>query len=140
MDNSRRVRYAGALLLLLGSFSMVPSISDAVSSTQSMAPQSDLVSRFGRRISRLRQDLPAAGVVGFVSEPPEDRWTNPVYNREIVLARYFLAPLVVLPYEGQALSIGSFHPAPSSAGLEARGLVVVKDYGDGLLLLKHRAR
>jgi len=151
MKNARRIEIALATLVLFGLLSNVSSAHDAAMTMRRLPSDSDMVTQFGVHIAAIRRDLPDHGMVGFVSEPPEDMTVNAVYSREWVWLRYFLAPLLVVPYVPQRawngsdapppytpLVIGSFHGAAPTRLLEEHGLVIVKDYGNGIMLLRPR--
>jgi hypothetical protein len=151
MKNARRIEIGIAVLVLFGLMSNVSSVHDAALTLRRLPSDSDMVTQFGVHIASIRRDLPDHGMVGFVSEPPEDMTVNPVYTREWVWLRYFLAPLLVIPYVPQRawkgdedpvpytpLVIGSFHGASPGRLLDEHGLVIVKDYGNGIMLLRPR--
>jgi hypothetical protein len=83
---------------------------------------------FATRLEGIRRDLPPYGVIGYVTDPPND------ISQELIWTRYYLAPLIVLPSTQHHLVLGNFHkPAPTEL-LSERHLVLTKDYGDGMLL------
>ena len=117
----------------------------------------DDITLFGTRLEGIRRDLPRYGEVGYVADPPIE-FSNGDFVRELVWTRYWLAPLVVLPYwhqhlviahdaslgaaQGkvvlpdwhQHLVIGNFHKPVSTGLLSEWHLVLLKDYGNGMML------
>src|SRR5208283_3033355 len=87
----------------------------------------DRVTLFGLRLEAIWRDLPRCGVVGYVTDPPNDMWANP----ELVWTRYYLVPLLVLPGSQHHLVIGNFHKPPPAKLFSEWRLVLMKDYGNG---------
>jgi len=94
----------------------------------------DPMTLFGTRLEGIRRDLPRCGVVGYLTDPPNS------INQELVCTRYYLTPLVVLPYSQQHLIIGNFHkPLPTKLVSEWH-LVLLRDYGNGTMLFVNQER
>ncbi len=99
----------------------------------------DEVSQYEARFQLLRSALPPKGVVGYLSEsrhPPHDvDWARRFY-----LTEYALAPLVVVDSIAPALVIGNFRSASPERNVADPTLVLVRDFGDGVLLFRHQPR
>jgi hypothetical protein len=87
---------------------------------------------FAERLKGIQRDLPQYGVVGYVTDPPND------ITSELIWTRYYLAPLIVLPSSQQHLVIGNFHKPPLPELLSEWHLILLKDYGDGMVLLANQ--
>lgn len=91
------------------------------------------------RFDEIRAALPARGVVGYVAEPKGKEIVHGGdYYRRFHLAQYALAPVIVVDSPDRPLVIGNFAsgtPPPHSSGL-----VLVRDYGNGVMLLRRPAR
>ena len=95
----------------------------------------DDVSAKEKRLASLKQALPARGVVGYVSDYPDEIEATGHYY----LAQYTLAPLVVVRGSDHPLVVGNFG-APVPAAPPAAGLVLIKDFGDGVVLFGREGR
>ena len=83
-------------------------------------------------MSLLRQALPERGVVGYVTDAQGDELGLRYFSTQ-----YVLAPLVVQIDMKQGLVIGDFR-VPSAAERHLEDLVVLRDFGNGLLLLERK--
>ncbi len=107
-------------------------------------PEKDPVTIHEERIRQLKEFLPASGEVGYVTSVENDRifadekaFRNVEYLAQYVLTQYTLAPLIVRNSPELPLVIGNFLDGPPAPGfLEERGLVPLKDFGDGLILYR----
>jgi hypothetical protein len=130
MSCASRVIVAIALLVCFGLASSVFMLRSARWELRGEALGQDQVTRFEARLEAIRWDLPRYGVVGYVTDLPND------INLELVWTRYYLAPLVVIPYSQQHLVIGNFHKPPPTDLLSEWHLIIVKDYGNGMMLFE----
>jgi hypothetical protein len=134
-----RVRI-GILTLML--FSLLSNVSNLRGSfdpsAQALTP-SDL-SRYEIRFRLLKKALPPRGVVGYLSEPKLHQGSY-LYEKNFYLTQYAVAPVLVVENTEPDLVIGNFK---SSSGpdieIAKTTLVLVMDFGDGVLLLSHRPR
>jgi hypothetical protein len=101
---------------------------------KSQAVGSDPMTLFAARIESIKQDLPASGVIGYMTDPPDE------LSQELIWTRYYLAPLIVLPSTQHRLVLGNFHKPVATDFLAERRLVLTKDYGDGILLFTNPAQ
>ena len=101
------------------------------------APPDDL-SRHEVRLRNLRSALPPRGVVGYVTDPeelPTSRPADDLPARRFLWTRYVLSPVIVLQGQAPQLVVGNFYASTPSI---PASLVVVKDFGEGVLLFRHR--
>jgi len=144
-----RVKAAIVLLLCLGLWSSYREVRGVLSALQQGGRGRDDVTLFGTRLEAIRRDLPRYGEVGYVADPP-DNFSNDDFVRQLIWTRYWLAPLIVLPYWHDHLVIGAFYklvpyshdhlvignfhkPVPTKMLCEWH-LVLLKDYGNGMML------
>ncbi len=91
----------------------------------------DLITlRSDQRFAQLKAVLPTTGVLGYVEAP------GTVNAAHYYLAQYALAPLVVDYSPQHALVVGNFF-ADSPPDLSPN-LLLIKDFGDGVLLLANK--
>ncbi len=102
-------------------------------SYQSLNAGRDLVSNFEDRIVGLKHSLPPRGTIGYFndSEPDSINW------EEYWLTQYALSPLIVAKNIDNEWVVGILH----SSGLagnryEDLGLLLIRDYGNGIVLLR----
>jgi hypothetical protein len=103
------------------------------------ASAQDEISRYEARFHLLRSALPPEGVVGYLSEP----WRPPHdsdWLKGFFLTQYALAPLVVVDGIAPALVIGNFRSAGPARYAPDPTLVLVRDFGNGVLLFRHQPR
>ena len=134
MSYAIRVKAAIAVLVCFGLSSSLLMLRGARRELHSEVLGRDPVTVFATRLKALRLDLPQYGVVGYVTDPPND------ITQELIWTRYYLVPLIVLPSSQCHLVIGNFHKPPSTKLLSELHLVLMKDYGDGMMLLKNQER
>lgn len=88
------------------------------------------VSQYERRFDGIRPLLPKRGEVGYLSDRME-------VNEQYYLAQYTLAPLTLKLSPDRDIVVGNFFdPRVGPALARQHGLVVVRDFGKGLLLLR----
>jgi hypothetical protein len=129
MSYSKRVIIAIALLVCFGLASSLQMLRSARWQLAGQPAGRDGMTVFETRLEGVRRDLPASGVVGYVSDLPDQ------INEELIWTRYYLVPLVVLASTQHQLVIGNFHNTPTAKFLSDRDLVPVKEYGEGMMLL-----
>ena len=133
--------YAGILFLLLASISFfLPFFRGEWNSFERRKdlPVADQMTSYEARYDEVRKHLPSHGIIGYVSDPKvnnEDRlaWA---------FTQYSLSPLLVVDrsVNPKALEypivIGNFHRAiPGDDRM--RGLSLVRDFGNGVFLLRN---
>jgi hypothetical protein len=91
------------------------------------------VGQYERRYADMRPLLPRSGVVGYLS----DRMSA---DEQYMLTQYALVPLVVSRSPSHPVVVGNFFDPRAAPPLARQhGLVIVRDFGAGLLLLRQAA-
>jgi hypothetical protein len=128
-----RARVA-AFLLAAGAVFLSARLLEYSITQRRASPGMDEVSRHEARLAPVRASLPAHGIVGYLSDQ-RDR------ARALFLAQYVLAPVVLDPSAERDTVVGDFADPRAGRMLAARrSLEVVRDFGDGLVLLRRRPR
>ncbi len=100
------------------------------------APSIDGVTEFDGRFAALRGMLPAKGIIGYMTDPetpPGDTNAQAEYH----LTQYSLAPILVVNSPQQRYVIGNFHKAVTTGSLQDRGYKLMKEFGNGIVLLEN---
>lgn len=98
------------------------------------ALHTDQVQSYIERYAELRTLLPAHGIIGYVSD---DAATPPLNRDRFYMTQYALAPLIVVQDSNQALIICNVEDSTDASRVCQRpGLVLVRDLGNGLALLR----
>jgi hypothetical protein len=129
-----------AVLVLYAAASSVPRLR-ATADALLRPPASDPVSDFESQIAELRSAIPPRGVVGYVSDPPREGVTREEsrdHFRRFILTQYSLIPVVVQRGPAPDTIVGSFPPPSSGDTVRVLGLTVLRDFGNGILLLERR--
>ena len=138
-----RTRIALALVLLYAGASTIRWLQHG-SHWPAHASQDD-VSANERRFAALRPLLPAHGLVGYVSNPqpigatPRDSNAASLQQfRHYLLAQYALAPALLVKGTEPEFVVGNFNSGTTPTA--PAGLMIVRDFGDGLVLFRRSAR
>jgi hypothetical protein len=126
---------AGGLVLLLTANGVLSDTRLLLGLMQPRFRPSDMdeVSAYEARYAELRSMLPRYGVVGYVSDRAD-------VVEAYYLAQYALSPVVVAHSADDDLVVGNFFdPSMAATILTSGHLEVVKDFGDGLMLLRRGA-
>ena len=136
--------YAGILFLILTSFYFfLPFFRAEWSSFEQKKdfPVVDQMTLYEARYDEVRKHLPSHGIIGYVSDPKENNEDRLAWS----FTQYSLAPLLVIDrsVNPKALDypivIGNFHRAiPGDDRM--RGLSFVRDFGNGVFLLRKVAK
>jgi hypothetical protein len=125
-----RITITVALTLMLCLLSSLRAVIEAPRPSQLGAMSRAVTQRSDQRFADLRRALPEHGVVGYVGEAGDSGVAD------YYLAQYALAPLVVELSQDHSLVIGNFPASqPAPLPVTVRGLVLVRDFGNGVLLL-----
>jgi hypothetical protein len=130
-----KVRFFAGLLLLIGGALLSSYKLLKQSPPLSSRPAADEVSAYEARFARVRQVLPQHGVVCYVP----DFNSSEAAKKDFFLARYALAPLVVRTVPDCDPLIADFPSGLPPSFLDHR-YAVLKDFGQGVLLLKRNSR
>ena len=134
-----QVAIACAAVALLASWSTVNfygATTEAVGAGADVYKIGEQAARLGDLIST----LPATGIVGYVSDVPASNTLGAVLYCS---AQYTLAPRLVTDQRGQLSEwvIGNFSkPLDFVQFGKQRGLILVKDFGNGAVLYRNQAR
>jgi len=130
LQHQGRITITVALTLMLCLLSSLRVVIEAPRPRQLEAMSRAVAQHSDQRFAELRRALPGRGVVGYVGEAAESGVAD------YYLAQYALAPLVVERSQDHPLVIGNFPASqPASPPATVKGLVLVKDFGNGVLLL-----
>jgi hypothetical protein len=125
-----RIAITLALTLMLSLLSSVRAVIEALPSSQLKTLTGAVAERSDLRFAELRRALPEHGVVGYVGEASGSE------VKDYYLTQYALVPLVVERSQDHPLVIGNFPSSRlASPPATTEGLVLVRDFGDGVLLL-----
>jgi hypothetical protein len=94
----------------------------------------DEITLHERRMVPLRGHLPTRGIVGYLSDETDENQAA----KRLYLTQYTLAPVLVERGASRPLVVGNF-TQPLAARTNTRGLVVVRDFGGGLVLYRKAA-
>ncbi len=99
----------------------------------------DEISRYEARFRPLRSALPPEGVVGYLAGPR--RLDRPFDDlKDFYLTQYALAPLIVVDTSDPPFVVGNFRPSSPEHTISDPTLVLIRDFGDGVLLFRHQPR
>mgnify|MGYP001225597857 CR=1 FL=1 len=143
IQSTFRTRAGAILLIVLTGYAVMALLGQSIRLYPDL-PEKDPVTIHEERIRQLKGYLPASGEVGYVTTVGNDRifadekaFRNVEYLAQYVLTQYTLAPLIVRNSPDFPLVVGNFLDGPPAAGfLEEKGLVPLKDFGDGLILYR----
>ena len=105
------------------------------------SPVADQMTSYEARFQEIRKHLPSHGVVGYVSDPKENNEDRFAW----AFTQYSLAPLLVVDRSvnpdalDYPITVGNFHRA-IPGGDRMRGLSFVRDFGNGVFLLRKEAK
>jgi hypothetical protein len=96
----------------------------------------DAIAMDASRFRGLRESLPRRGVVGYLSDVSGKLESDKAYY----LTQYYLAPVVVAPDAAHEIVVANFASRPAmTAAAVGHGLVVERDYSNGVALLCRRS-
>ena len=127
-----RITRAGVAVILLAGIAVLSTAQLVVwAVTQRFySGQTDEISGYERRLAGLRRMLPRRGVVSYVSDQPDS-------DKERYLTQYALAPLLLDLAPQHGLGVGNFFDPASGPALVAAGpFEVLRDLGEGVMLLR----
>lgn len=126
-------------IMLLVTFSLAGSLRlfclNSVNAIPLMTGVKDWMTVYEQRFSTLKTLLSGAEAIGYVSE--KYGWEAAGRNTaKYFRTRYFLSPVIIDTNKRTGLIIGNFDNEQSQENLKKEGLIIVKDFGKGLMLLK----
>ena len=95
-----------------------------------------IIFNYEKRFISLRQALPRRGVVGFITDVGKDEYREDPETR-ILTAQYSLAPIILGNSLDYPLIVGHFrNPTPDFEFYRNKGLIPLRDFGNGIFLFK----
>lgn len=145
--SQHRVKAGWFLLILLTGYAVLSLLAQSIEVFTDL-PDKDPVTIHEARIAQLKGSLPVSGEVGYVTTVENEKifayeraFQNVEFLAQYVLTQYTLAPLIVRNSPDRLLVVGNFIDGPPAPGfLEGKGLVPIKDFGDGLLIYRRDPR
>jgi len=106
--------------------------------------RTDEITRYEARFGALRKVLAPYGRVGYLSDPvppapPAGSDIPRLAFKHHLLTQYALLPTMVLPGIGDTLAVGNFHSADGVDSAAIRGLTLIRDFGNGVMLFRTAA-
>ena len=130
--SAARARAGVAIIMLMGALALCTFAGYAAVVLRGGANSAG-IDMDANRFRHLREDLPARGVVGYLSDITEGQEGARVYY----LTQYYLAPVVVARDPAHELVIANFSsPAAVGAAAAAHNCTVVRDFRNGVALLR----
>jgi hypothetical protein len=132
-----RIKTSVILLVFLALLSNIQLLTQTLTSAPGLIGK-DEISLYEKRFEGLKKILPAHGVVGYITgEGLEPIRANTDYH----LTQYTLAPVIVLRTYQRRLVVGNFTQGASGREVAAKhNLTVLKDFGNGVMLLSNEAK
>ena len=124
---------------LLG-IALVSNIALLFETARGFAPpsrQSFDVVAYINRFAQLRKDLPKDTVIGYLTDAEPNLTST---YAEFGLAQYALIPVMVANNVNQKLVMANVHTPQPPSFYQGRGFELVRDYGNGVMLLKKATR
>ena len=84
------------------------------------------------RFAPLRNDLPKDATIGYLTDAEPNAVST---DAEFGLAQYALIPVMLARNTGQKLVMANVHRPQPPSFYQSRGLELVRDYGNGVMLL-----
>ncbi|MGH7517641.1 MAG: glycosyltransferase [Gemmatimonadales bacterium] len=144
-NRGRRAAWMRIGLYLLVLFAIVSSVR-LLGRTLRVADLSgpDEITRYEARFQELRHVLPPRARVGYLTDHmPQSAAAGDDAPRlafkRYLLTQYALLPAMVLPGIHGQLTVGNFHSADGMDSTATRGLTLIRDFGNGVLLFRTSA-
>ena len=129
-DSQLNYRFRAGIMLLI-SIALLSSRELLRLTSHGQAGGSEAVA-YIRRFDAIKKVLPARGVICYAPDPRVEINSN----KDYFLAQYALAPLVLRLGKDCDLLVANFPDGSQAARLSDTGLVLVKDYPDGVALYR----
>lgn len=95
----------------------------------------DVAVEHERRLADVSEALPQRGQVGYLTDLPRNVRRA---SCELYLTQYVLAPVLVEPGSTPVLVLLNLHEGEGLPKPDTGGMILVEDFGDGVLLFRHR--
>jgi hypothetical protein len=89
-----------------------------------------------RRYGRARSDLGGVPRLGYLSDHAGPRTFGDAWFHPFQVAGHAVCPTLLVDSDAETLVLGDFLGSEPAATIARRGLRVVRDYGDGVFLLR----
>ena len=96
----------------------------------------DIVAYIGR-FAQIREDVPKTATIGYLTDAEPNITST---YAEFGLAQLALIPIVIANNTDQKLVMANVHTPQPPAFYQSHGLELVRDYGNGVMLLRKAAR
>lgn len=136
MSYGTRVKIGVLLILFAALFSNLTLFKDVVAYCKS--GKTDSISHYEKRFEGIKKYLPARGVVGYISgaDAKDIRFAGQE-TAKYYLTQYAVSPTIVEYAAARDLVIGNFEPGTAfSEAVHEKRLTAIKDFGNGVMLLK----
>jgi hypothetical protein len=130
-DYPKRLRAGTGLLALIAVFSCL----DSVRLNRWVEKSSD-VGISEERVQAIRRDLPSHGTLGYIADELPPNSDERLHSHEFFHIQYALAPLILVDSPQYPLVLGDFHTPVDSERIARLKLVMVRDYGNGVMLFR----
>ena len=133
-DYSTRIKACVILIIFFALLSNIQLLTQTVTSAPRFIGR-DEITLYEKRFEGLKKILPKHGVVGYITEEGAEEVRA---NTEYCLTQYALSPVIVVNTQERRLVVGNFsHAAGGSKVARDRNLTVLKDFGNGVMLLSN---
>lgn len=132
---------ARAAVLVLAVFALLSNLHFFRKAAGSDFARKDAISLYERRFEGLKGVLPPRGVVGYVSDHQARDIRFDAGSGDFYLTQYALAPLIVVYSLEPTFIVGNFRRStPTADFLRSRNLILLKDFGNGVMLFRNESR
>lgn len=101
----------------------------------------DKITLYEKRFEGLKKILPSHGVVGYISNKQAEDIRFDVTTAEYYLTQYALSPVIVAYSQEPQLVVGNFRDAAAAGkAVASRHFILLKDFGNGVMLFSHGGR
>ena len=131
-----RMRIGVGLIILFALVSNMRLLGRAVHDLAALT-QPDEITEYEARFKQLKQVLPPHARVGYVTDARrQDGESRSRPFMRYLLTQYALLPVIVLRDSHQPLVVGNFYSANGIDGETTRGLTLIRDLGNGVMLFR----
>ena len=133
-----RMRIGVGLIIL---FALISNLLGRAVHDLAALTQTDEITEYEARFRQLKQVLPPHARVGYVTDARpqgvvQDGNSRSLPFKRYLLTQYALLPVIVLRDSHQPLVVGNFYSANGVDGETTRGLTLIRDLGNGVMLFR----
>lgn len=133
-DYSTRIKACVILIIFFALLSNIQLLTQTLTSAPRFIGR-DEITLYERRFEGLKKILPEHGIVGYITEEGAEEVRA---NTEYFFTQYALSPVIVVNTQEPRLVVGNFSRAAGGSKIAAeRNLTVLKDFGNGVILLSN---